>query len=129
MLTPKYATIKEMPRKIEDSFEDIYFMQNQLIEETETMVKQCFDPAQEDLINFDAFQAICFLVISDRHIDLSHGELQNILDLLGVHPMVLQDTIRILKRKYKIPKNEDLLSFIRYIGPILLENDTIRELE
>ncbi len=129
MLNPKYETIKQTPMKIEDPLEDIFFMQNSLIEETEDLVKQYFDPAQADLINFDALQAICFLVVADRYIDLSKVELQNSLDLLGVHPVVLQDSVRTLKKRYHIPKNADLLTFIRYIGPILLEKNAFRDNE
>ncbi len=63
------------------------------------------------------------------NIDLGEVELQNCLDFLGVHPVVLQDTVRILKRRYHFPKNADLLTFIRYIGPCLLEKNAFRESE
>ncbi len=128
MLTQKHEIIEETPKN-EDSFEDLYFLQENLIKETQTLVARCFKPEQADLINFDALQAICFLVITDQHIDLGEIELQNSIDLLGVHPMVLQDTVRILKKMYHIPKNADFLTFIRYIGPILLEKNALREPE
>ncbi len=127
MLVPKYASIKETSRISQDPFTDMYFLQNHLIEETQALVSRCFDPETGDLINFDALQAICFLVITDQHIDLGKIELQNCLDLLGVHPVILQDTVRILKKIYHIPKHTDFLTFIRYIGPILLEKNESRE--
>ncbi len=129
MLTPKYLTTKETHPNVDDPFGDMYFLQDHLIEETQTLVSRCYDPEKADLINFDAFQAISFLIITDQHIDLGKVELQNCLDLLGIHPVVLQDVMRILKRIYHIPKNTDLLSFIRHIGPILLEKNESREFE
>ncbi len=129
MLVPKSVSLKDTPKPSQDPFDDIYFMQNHLIEETQALVGRCFDPENADLINYDALQAICFLVTSDMYIDLGKIELQNCLDLLGVHPVVLEDTMRILKKMYHIPKNADLLSFIRLIGPLLREQNEFRAQE
>jgi len=120
----KYLT-KEPPGRIKDPVEEFYFLHDQVIEETELLVGRCFDPTEADMINYDAIQAICFLIIADQHIDLGKVELGNCLTLLGVHPVVLRDTVRVLKRKYHAPKNADLLNFIRFIGPILLEKNDL----
>ncbi len=129
MLNRKYITIKDTPKRIEEPVANILWSQGHLIEETEILIGCCYDPAMADRINFDAFQAICFLVVADQHVDLGKGELQDCLDLLGVHPVVLMDTVRILKKSYRIPKNAGLLSFIQYIGPIMLAKNELVEYE
>ncbi len=129
MLDQKYITVKETPKRIEEPIADIYGLQGLLIDKTETMVRRCFTLAKADRINFDAFQAICFLIVADQHIDVNKGDLQVCLDLLGVHPVVLMDAVRVLKRTFRAPKNADLLTFIRYIGPTLLEKSESFEFE
>ncbi len=101
--------------------EKIYSFQEQLIEETESLVAGFFDEVDAELLNFDAIEAICFLIIADRHVPLNTVSLENCLTLLGVHPFLLRDTVWFLKKKYKIPPQGDLLSFIRYVSPILLK--------
>ncbi len=127
MLNQKYIMAKEKTRSIREPLDDLLWMQDQLIEETETLVRNCFDPAFADQVNFDAFQALCFLMVADQHIDIGNVELRNCLDLLGVHPIVFRDTLRILKKRYHLPKNMDLLAFIRYIGPVFLKKNASKE--
>jgi hypothetical protein len=107
-------------KSTENPFEEIYSLQEELITETESLVGLFYDEIKADILNFDAIQAICFLIVADWYIHLTRITLRYCLTLLGVHPIVLRDTVRVLKKKYNAPPRGDLLSFIRYIGPVLL---------
>jgi hypothetical protein len=98
----------------------IYSFQEQLIEETESLVAGFFDEVDAELLNFDAIEAICFLIIAGRHVPLNVVSLRNCLSLLGVHPFLLRNAAWFLQKKYNTAPQMDLLSFIRNIRPIIL---------
>ncbi|OLS12804.1 MAG: hypothetical protein RBG13Loki_3586 [Promethearchaeota archaeon CR_4] len=119
----KNITENEPLNGIEKPAAEIIMLQEHFIKETEILVERCFDPTKADIINYDAMQAICFLIVANQHIPLGEVELENCLTILGVHPVTLRNTVRILKKMYHIPKNMNLLRFIQCIGSILLQKN------
>jgi len=91
-----------------------------LIHETERMTKICYDATISDDINYDAFQAVCFLVVAHLSVELTGEEVEHCLDLLGVPCDELWKTIRHLERFYDLPHSADVRSFSKAIMPLLL---------
>jgi hypothetical protein len=96
-----------------------------LMLETERMTKICYDETISDEINYDAFQAVCFLVVANLSVELTEAQVVNCVELLGIPPEEFYYTVRQLERVFQLPMSANVRVFTKAIAPPLLMKSSL----
>jgi hypothetical protein len=99
---------------------EINWLQTTIITETERLTNQLYFGTFFEKVNFDAFQAICFLVVSNDLVGLDDRDIPPCLDLLGAPLAEVWAAAALLSKTYHLPDTRNLADFIIMVSPAML---------
>jgi hypothetical protein len=101
-----------------NAIQEILETQRELITETHALVGQCFEAF---FLDHQAFEALCFLVVSSRNFDVTGEMLDASMALLNVPPKKIQATIKMLFEMHEQIMPYSLKAIIQALSSILPE--------